>query len=105
MKRLTQAAPSVSFAIAVTFLRCRSRETNVGAGSDVHLMHGLKEPNEKRLSRWSRNSHPGVAPEIFDQTDSGSVMVIHASPERDEVNLVFEAVDLCPARALSVSDD
>ncbi|MFH9674945.1 ferredoxin [Streptomyces sp. NPDC017405] len=46
-----------------------------------------------------------IAPEIFDQTNSGSVMVIHASPERDEVDLVFEAVDLCPARALSVSDD
>lgn len=46
-----------------------------------------------------------IAPALFDQTDEGTVVVMRSDLERDELDLLFEAVDLCPARALSVSED
>ncbi|MFF2808880.1 ferredoxin [Streptomyces sp. NPDC058000] len=46
-----------------------------------------------------------IAPALFDQTDDGEVVVLRSSPDREELPLVREAVDLCPGRALSVSAD
>jgi ferredoxin len=45
-----------------------------------------------------------TAPDIFDQDDEGTVVLLVDSPEADEVELVREAVYLCPATAISVSD-
>lgn len=43
-----------------------------------------------------------TAPDIFDQDDEGTVVLLVDTPEADE--LVREAVYLCPATAISVSD-
>lgn len=45
-------------------------------------------------------------PEVFDQgEDDGMVVVLNAEPGRALVSTVREAVDLCPARALSLTGD
>ncbi|MFF7656649.1 ferredoxin [Streptomyces sp. NPDC007983] len=46
-----------------------------------------------------------VAPELFDQTDHGEVVVLRAPLDKEEVALALEAAELCPGRALSVSED
>lgn len=45
-----------------------------------------------------------TAPELFDQgEDDGLVVVLDAEPGDELLPAVGEAVDLCPAQALSVS--
>ena len=44
-----------------------------------------------------------TAPDVFDQDDDGIVLVTHPEPGAAERDLVTEAVDQCPARALEVS--
>lgn len=45
-----------------------------------------------------------TAPELFDQgEDDGVVVVLDAEPEEALLPTVYEAVDLCPAQALSLA--
>ncbi|MGV4988444.1 ferredoxin [Streptomyces sp. NPDC001709] len=45
-----------------------------------------------------------IAPELFDQgEDDGVVVVLDAEPEDALLSAAGEAVDLCPAQALSVA--
>ncbi|NEB78412.1 ferredoxin [Streptomyces sp. SID14478] len=45
-----------------------------------------------------------TAPDLFDQgEDDGVVVVLNAEPEGSLLSVVDEAVDLCPAQALSVA--
>jgi ferredoxin len=46
----------------------------------------------------------GVAPDIFDLTDEGTVVLLEESPSPDRAADVVRAVQLCPAQAISVED-
>ncbi|MFC7896652.1 ferredoxin [Streptomyces sp. NPDC057381] len=46
-----------------------------------------------------------IAPELFDQGEhDGIVVVLDAEPGADLLSAADEAVDLCPAQALSADD-
>lgn len=45
-------------------------------------------------------------PDTFDQDDDGTVLLLRAVPENaQQVELARLAVQLCPSRALSLTDD
>lgn len=46
-----------------------------------------------------------VAGSLFDQDDSGIVVVLNDSPDASEEAAARKAVSLCPSRAISVQDD
>ena len=46
-----------------------------------------------------------VAGEVFDQDDEGIVVVLTAEVSGDEADHAREAVSLCPASALSLTED
>lgn len=43
-------------------------------------------------------------PEVFDQDDDGTVVVLVENPEGGQVDSAREAVKLCPAMALSLQE-
>jgi ferredoxin len=45
-----------------------------------------------------------TAPEVFDQDDDGIVELLDASPSGPQLGLAREAVELCPAAAISLRD-
>ncbi|CAO5179562.1 Ferredoxin-2 [Frankia sp. AiPs1] len=45
-----------------------------------------------------------VAPELFDQNEDGLVVAIRAVVPAGELPAAHEAADLCPARAITVTD-
>ncbi|MCZ4125221.1 ferredoxin [Streptomyces sp. H39-S7] len=46
------------------------------------------------------------APDVFDQDpEDGVVVLLHASPPSASHTAVYEAADLCPARAIAVTGD
>ncbi|MDQ0377386.1 ferredoxin [Amycolatopsis thermophila] len=44
-------------------------------------------------------------PDLFDQDDDGTVVVLAGSPEGEKVDSAREAVKLCPSQALSLVAD
>ena len=46
-----------------------------------------------------------IAPELFDQDDEGIVHVLVEEPREDQLGVVNEAVDFCPAQALLLARD
>lgn len=47
-----------------------------------------------------------LAPEVFDQReDDGVVVLLAPEPDADQHAAVREAADMCPATAITVSDD
>ncbi len=45
-----------------------------------------------------------IAPTLFDQDDEGLVVALAPTPRADQESIARQAVRLCPARALSLSD-
>ncbi|MEV4921011.1 ferredoxin [Streptomyces tirandamycinicus] len=45
------------------------------------------------------------APEIFDQDDDGIVTLLTAAPGTADRDVVFDAADLCPGRAITVHEE
>ena len=45
-----------------------------------------------------------TAPALFDQSDDGRVILRRARPTPAELDAAHAAVDICPARALSLQD-
>ncbi|MEU5551824.1 ferredoxin [Micromonospora sp. NPDC047793] len=43
-----------------------------------------------------------LVPEVFDEDDHGTVVLLVAEPEPDRVPAVREAAQLCPNRAISI---
>jgi len=46
----------------------------------------------------------GVAPDIFDLSEEGTVVLLEENPSADRAGDVQRAVQLCPAQAISVED-
>jgi ferredoxin len=46
-----------------------------------------------------------VAGSLFDQDDSGIVVVLNDAPDASEEAAARKAASLCPSRAISVQDD
>ncbi len=45
-----------------------------------------------------------IAPEVFDQSDEGTVTVLTQSPDESILGVVREAVRACPSRSVSLAD-
>jgi ferredoxin len=46
-----------------------------------------------------------TSPALFDQSDDGRVVLLRDRPGPGELDAARAAVDICPARALSLHDD
>jgi ferredoxin len=46
-----------------------------------------------------------TAPELFDQDDDGTVVLLDARPDAAHREMAREAVDLCPSGCISISED
>lgn len=44
-------------------------------------------------------------PDMFDQDDDGTVIILTPHPDPDHADSARQAVNLCPSRALSLVDD
>jgi len=46
-----------------------------------------------------------IAPELFDQDDEGIVEVLAEEPREDQLGVLNEAIEYCPAQALLLARD
>jgi ferredoxin len=46
-----------------------------------------------------------TAPDLFDQDENGTVVLLDPQPGRDREQAAREAEDLCPSGAISISED
>ena len=76
------------------------------AGTDHH-------PREGQTVRIVADKHKCIgagtcvviAPELFDQDDEGMVDVQVEEPREDQLDVLNEAIDFCPAQALLLARD
>jgi len=43
-----------------------------------------------------------IAPDVFDQDEDGTVVLLHDAVEADQEGVVQEAINVCPARVIAV---